>query len=197
MIGLTGGIGSGKSTVSAMLAQSGAVVIDADEGARAVVEAGQPALDEVVQAFGPEVLNGSGYIDRDRLADLVFGDEDARHRLEKITHPRVMAWMADRVQEAAAAGTPAVVLDVPLLFETGLEAVYDEVWVVWCPPDLQVTRAVARGLREEDVRARMKAQMPIDEKRRRATRVIDNSGPLEETRRQVDELWREVSSPAT
>jgi len=193
IIGLTGGIGSGKSTVSEMLRELGATVVDADEGARVVVEPGQPALAEIRQRFGDGVLAADGSLDRERLADVVFKEERARQDLNAITHPRVRAWMAERMQEAAAAGAPAVVLDIPLLFESGLTAGLDDIVVVWAPVEEQFKRAVARGLRGEDVRARIKAQMPLDEKRDRATVVIDNSGSEDETRRQVERFWRQTT----
>jgi dephospho-CoA kinase len=190
IIGLTGGIGSGKTTVSAMLRDLGATVVDADEGARAVVEPGQPALEEIRQRFGAEVFATNGALDRDRLADVVFGDDRARADLNSITHPRVRAWMAERMQAAAAAEAPAVVLDIPLLFESGLTAGLDDIVVVWTPVETQVARAVGRGLREEDVRARLNAQMPLDEKRELATVVIDNSASQDDTRAQVEAFWR-------
>ena len=192
IIGLTGGIGSGKSTVSAMLRELGAVVIDADEGARAVVEPGRPALAEIVATFGPDILDPSGRLDRQRLADLVFHDEASRRRLNAITHPRVREWMAARMQEAATAGAEVVVLDIPLLFESGRDEDMKDVVLVWTPEEAQVTRAVARGASEADVRARMAAQMPLAEKRERARWVIDNSGSLEETRRRVEDVWHEL-----
>ena len=193
IIGLTGGIGSGKSTVSAMLQELGATVVDADEGARAVVEPGQPALMEIRERFGDDVLGADGALDRDRLADVVFADDGARRDLNAITHPRVRAWMAGQMQVAAAAGAATVVLDIPLLFESGLTAGLDDIVVVWCPPETQVARAVGRGLREEDVRARIAAQMPLDEKRERATAVIDNSGTPDRTRAQVEVFYRGLS----
>ena len=190
IIGLTGGIGSGKSTVSAMLQDLGATLVDADEGARKVVEPGQPALEEIRERFGGDVFGSDGALDRDRLADVVFADEGARENLNAITHPRVRAWMAERMQAAAAAGAAAVVLDIPLLFESGLTAGLDDIVVVWSPVETQVARAVGRGFREDDVRARVAAQMPLDEKRKRATVVIDNSSSLDETRAQVEAFWR-------
>jgi dephospho-CoA kinase len=193
IIGLTGGIGSGKSTVSVMLKELGAFIVDADEGARVVVEPGRPALAEVVETFGPEILDAGGGLDREKLADRVFGDAAALERLNAITHPRVREWMAERITEAQAADATLVVLDIPLLFESGLEGGLEEVVVVWAPEELQLQRAVARGVREDDARARIKAQMPLDQKRDRATRVIDNSGGLDDTRRQVEELWLELS----
>jgi dephospho-CoA kinase len=190
IIGLTGGIGSGKSTVSEMLRELGAMVVDADEGARVVVQAGQPALADIRERFGDGVFAADGSLDREKLADVVFNDEQAREDLNAITHPRVRAWMAEQMQAASEAGAPAVVLDIPLLFESGLTAGLDEIVVVWAPVEEQFRRAVARGLRGDDVRARIKAQMPIDEKREKATLVIDNSGTKEKTRRQVEEFWK-------
>jgi dephospho-CoA kinase len=192
IIGLTGGIGSGKSTVSAMLRELGATVVDADEGARVVVQPGQPALAEIRDRFGEAVFAPDGSLDRDKLADVVFSDERAREDLNAITHPRVRAWMAEQMQAAAEAGAPAVVLDIPLLFESGLTAGLDDIVVVWAPVEEQFKRAVARGGRGEDVRARINAQMPIDEKRDQATVVIDNSGTEAETRQQVEAWWATV-----
>jgi dephospho-CoA kinase len=190
IIGLTGGIGSGKSTVSEMLRELGAMVVDADEGARVVVQPGQPALADIRERFGDGVFAADGSLDREKLADVVFNDEQAREDLNAITHPRVRAWMAEQMQAASEAGAPAVVLDIPLLFESGLTAGLDEIVVVWAPVEKQFRRAVARGLRGDDARARIKAQMPIDEKRSQATVVIDNSGSKEQTRRQVEEFWK-------
>jgi dephospho-CoA kinase len=189
IIGLTGGIGSGKSTVSAMLRELGAFVVDADEGARLAVAPGSAGLAELVEAFGGEILDAGGALDREKLADLAFADRDALARLNAITHPRVRTWMADQVQEAQERAAEIVVLDVPLMYESGLEAGLEDVVVVWAPEELQVERAIARGVREDDVKARIKAQIPLDQKRDRAGRVIDNSGSLGETRRQVEELW--------
>jgi dephospho-CoA kinase len=194
IIGLTGGIGSGKSTVSAMLRELGATIVDADEGARAVVEPGQPALQEIRERFGAEVFAAGGHLDRERLADIVFSDERAREDLNAITHPRVRAWMAERMQAAAEAAAPAVVLDVPLLFESGLTAGLDDIVVVWAPVETQFARAVARGGRGEDIRARIKAQMPLDQKREHASVVIDNSGSEEDTRAQVEAFWRRLTA---
>lgn len=194
IIGLTGGIGSGKSTVSKMLVELGATVVDADEGARAVVEPGTPGLAEVVAAFGDDVMDPDGRLDREKVADRVFKDPDALARLNAITHPRVRDWMAARISEAVEAGAPVVVLDVPLLYESGLEAGLEEVVVVWTPPDVQLERAVGRGVRRDDARARIDAQMPLEEKRSRATRVVDNSGGLDDTRRQVEALWLDLTA---
>ena len=193
IIGLTGGIGSGKSTVSAMLRELGATVVDADEAARAVVEPGQPALAEIRAEFGEEVIEPGDQLDRKALADRVFDDEAARLKLNAITHPRVREWMGARVAEAAAAGAEVAFMDTPLLYETGLDAGVAETVVVWVPVEQQVQRAVARGMDEADVRARIRAQMALDEKRARADHVVDNSGSLEATRQQVEALWVALS----
>ena len=194
LIGLTGGIGTGKSTVSGMLRALGATVIDADEGARAVVEPGTPGLRAVVAEFGQSVLGADGGLDRAALAEIVFKDPDRRARLNAITHPLVREWMAERT----AAATGVVVHDVPLLFENGLGAAYERTVLVYAPDAVARERLVARGLSEEQARARMAAQMPVEEKRALADLVIDNSDGLPETERQVRELWESLtrSEPA-
>jgi len=189
LIGLTGGAGSGKSTVSATLRELGAAVIDADEATHAVYEPGSPGFDAVVSEFGPEYVR-EGRIDRPRLGELVFHDKDARRRLNAIVHPLVREWMAARTAEAVEAGSEVVVQDVPLLFENGLAGLYSMVVLVYVPEHLQVKRLVdGRGLTAERARAMIAAQMPIEEKRKLASHVIDNSGSREATRRQVDRLW--------
>jgi len=193
IIGLTGGIGSGKSTVSGMLRALGAIVVDADEAARAVVAPGQPALAEIRAEFGEAVIGPGGDLDRKALAQRVFDDEPARLKLNAITHPRVREWMGARMSEAETSGAAIVFMDTPLLYETGLDAGVAETVVVWVPMEQQVQRAVARGMDEEDVRARIRAQMPLDEKRARADHVVDNSGSLEATRQQVEALWVALS----
>lgn len=192
IIGLTGGIGGGKSTVSAMLRDLGATIVDADEAAHAVEEPGQPALEEIRRDFGDEVIGPGGRLDRQALAQRVFSDEAARQRLNAITHPLVGLWMGARIAEAAERGDQILVLDAPLLFETGLDGATEATVVVWAPEEVQVQRAVSRGMEEADVRARIGAQMPLDDKRRRATHVIDNSGDIEATRAQVEDLWRRL-----
>jgi dephospho-CoA kinase len=194
-VGLTGGIGSGKSTVAGMLRRLGAPVVDSDELAREVVAPGEPALAEIRAAFGPGVLRADGSLDRSALGRVVFSDPEARRRLEAITHPRVRALAEARVAELRRAGEPACVLDVPLLFETGQHAGgrFDEIWVVAASPETQVRRAVARGgLDEGEVRRRMAAQWPLDAKARLADRVIDNEGSLAQTEAQVRAAWRAV-----
>jgi dephospho-CoA kinase len=189
LIGLTGGAGSGKSTVSAMLRDLGAEIVDADEAAHAVYEPGSPGFDAVVREFGSEYVR-DGRIDRGRLGELVFNDVEARHRLNAIVHPRVREWMAARTAEAALRGAKVVVQDVPLLFENGLERLYSTVVLVYVPDHVQLQRLVeGRGLSEEKARAIIASQMAIEEKRKLAHHVIDNSGGLEVTRQQAEWLW--------
>jgi dephospho-CoA kinase len=193
-IGLTGGIGSGKSTVSRLLAGHGAVIVDADVIAREVVEPGTPGLAAVVEAFGPGVLASDGSLDRPALAAVVFGNPDARRRLDGIVHPLVRA----RAAEVAAVAPPdaVVVHDVPLLVETGQAAGYDLVLVVEADPETRVARLVQRGLTAEDARARMAAQATDEQRRAVADVVLDNSGTQQQLAAQVDRFWAERVVPA-
>ena len=193
-IGLTGGIGSGKSTVSALLAERGAVVVDADRIAREVVEQGSAGLAAVVDEFGPEVLTADGALDRPALAAVVFADPEARARLDGIVHPLVRRRTAELV--AAAPADAVVVNDVPLLVETGQAGSYDLVLVVEADPEIRVARLVQRGLTEEDARARITAQATDEQRRAVADVVLDNSGPPEELAAQVDRFWTERVEPA-
>jgi dephospho-CoA kinase len=191
-VGLTGGIASGKSTVSGYLRQLGATVIDADLLAKEAVAPGTPGLAAVVSAFGPAYLDEHGRLRRRRLGQLVFSDAAARERLNSIVHPLVRARMAEEAARAQARGERVVVLDVPLLFESRLEAMVDEVWLVAVQPAVQVARLRARnGYGEDEARARLASQMPLDEKLGRAHVVIWNDGPWEETRARVRDLWLE------
>ena len=190
-VGLTGGIGAGKSEVSRRLASYGAVVIDADAVAREVVAPGTPGLTEVVQEFGPDVLRADGSLDRDRLGELVFADESRRMRLNAIIHPRVGERMAEL--ERQAGGAPVIVHDVPLLAENHLAGSFDEVVVVDVPPRVQVERlARERGMPRAQAEARMRAQASRDDRLAIATIVVDNSGSLAELDREVGELWAEL-----
>jgi dephospho-CoA kinase len=194
LIGLTGGAGSGKSTVSAMLKELGATVIDADEAAHAAYEPGSPGFDAVVREFGPEFVR-DGHIDRVQLGKLVFQNDGARRRLNDIVHPLVREWMAARTAEAIEDGADVVVQDVPLLFENGLERLYSTTVLVYVPEPLQVKRLVdGRGLGEDRAKAMIASQMPIEEKRKLSAHVIDNSGTREATREQVDRIWRDSLS---
>jgi dephospho-CoA kinase len=189
LIGLTGGAGSGKSTVAQMLRELGAVVLDADVAAHTVYEPGSLGFDLIEREFGPDYIR-DGKIDRARLGELVFRDADARARLNAIVHPLVRGWMAAETANALMRGADIVVQDVPLLFENGLENLYSGVVLVHVPSDLQIERLVnGRGLTEDLARAIVAAQMPIDDKRSKARFVIDNSGSVDKTRRQVEEVW--------
>ena len=193
LIGLTGGAGSGKSTVAGILRDLGADIVDADEASHAVYAPGTPGFDAVVREFGPEYVRG-GHVDRVRLGRLVFEDRDARGRLNAIVHPLVRDWMAERTREAAERGAEVVIQDVPLLYENKLEDLFSSVVLVYVPEDVQLERLLEeRGLDADRARAMIAAQMPIDEKRRRAHHVIDNSGTREETRRQVEEMWAQMT----
>jgi dephospho-CoA kinase len=192
VVGLTGGIGSGKSTVARLLVERGAVLVDADLVARAVVEPGRPALGAIVQRFGPGVLGPDGRLDRPALAAVAFGDAAARRDLNAIVHPVVHSEMLAGVAAAAAADPAAVViLDVPLLAEVGRDAYpLDGVIVVDTPVATAVARLVAdRGLSEADARARVAAQVSREERRAIADVVIDNSGDLDDLEAAVARAW--------
>ena len=190
-VGLTGGIGSGKSEVSRRLASYGAVVIDADAAAREAVAPGTPGLAEVVAEFGQDVLRSDGTLDRDRLGQLVFADDSLRMKLNAIIHPRVAARMAEL--ERAAAGAPVIVHDVPLLAENHLAGGFDEVVVVDVAPRIQLERlARERGMPKAQAEARMRAQASREDRLAIATIVVDNSGSLAELDREVGELWAEL-----
>ena len=190
MVGLTGGIGAGKSAVAARLAELGALVVDSDRLAREVVAPGTEGLAEVVAAFGDDLLTPAGELDRPALASLVFDDETARARLEGIIHPRVRARMAEIV--SAAPPDAIVVNDVPLLVEAGLAANYDLVVVVLAEERVRLARLTGdRGMSEQEARARMAAQAGDEQRRAVADVVIENNGTLDELRDAVDAVWRE------
>lgn len=197
-VGLTGGIGSGKSEVSRRLAALGAVVIDADQLARDVVEPGTTGYDEVVAAFGPRVVDAGGRLDRAVLAEIVFADESARQRLEAIIHPRVRH-QAIAIEAAAVARDPAAVVvhDIPLLVETGQIDAYDVVLVVDAPDELRVDRLLRyRGMGRQEALARIAAQAPREERLAVADLVIDNSGTVEDLGAAVHDVWGELSARA-
>jgi dephospho-CoA kinase len=176
-----------------MLQDLGAVVIDADQAAHAAYEPGSPGFDAVVREFGAGYVR-DGMIDRARLGTLVFGDEDARRRLNAIVHPLVREWMAARTAEAVQNGAEVVVHDVPLLLEDGLVRLYSTVLLVYVPEKVQLERLVkGRGLDEDRARAMIAAQMPIEEKRALANQLIDNSGSREATRKQVQKVWKDLA----
>ncbi len=194
-VGLTGGIGSGKSEVSRRLSAHGAVIIDADVAAREVVAPGTPGLAQIAEAFGPGVLGPDGALDRERLGAIVFRDPALRAQLNAIVHPLVGEWM--RAAERAAAGPVRdgliMVHDVPLLAENGRAGDFDLVIVVDVPPELQIERLVSqRGMTPDQARARMAAQASRPQRLAVADLVIDNSGSLDDLDRRVTEIWADL-----
>ena len=192
-VGLTGGIATGKSTVSRQLADKGAVVIDADEIARVVVRPGEPALAEIAARFGDAMIRPDGRLDRAALGTLVFADGSARRDLEAITHPRIRERMARDIAAAMQSDSPLVIVDIPLMFENGRDAEFEGVVLVYATPEQQLQRVVQRdGLSRELAQQRIASQMDINAKRERATWVIDNSGSPAATAHAVDAWWDEV-----
>lgn len=192
VIGLTGGIASGKSTVSHILRSLGATVIDADALAHAVLAPGEEAMEEVRASF-PDAFDGEGNLDRGVLARIVFQDDERRQILNAIVHPRVRAAMRKAVADARARGGGAVVLDVPLLIEGGLYRQVDEVWLVAVSPETQIGRLMERnGLGRDEALLRIRAQMPLERKREFADVVIENEASEEELRQRVRSLWRDA-----
>ena len=197
VIGLTGGIGTGKSEVSRLLGELGAEVIEADKVAHEAYETGTPGWREVVEAFGEDVLDANGRIDRKRLGGIVFNDEQARERLNGIIHPIVRRLLEERIARHEREGARAVVVEVPLLVEAIKQQsrwtqMLDEIWVVTAPEDHAVARVRARsGLDENAIRARIGSQATERERIEFANAVIDNGGSLEGLRREVTNLWRE------
>lgn len=196
LVGLTGGIGSGKSTVAAMLERRGAVVIDADDLARRAVEPGTSGHTRVIESFGRGVLADGGHIDRERLAQVVFADPDARRKLEAIVHPEVARLFSETV-EAYRDTDEIVVYVVPLLVERSLQAAFDVVVAISASPETREARLGAdRGMSPDDVRGRMSAQLSDAERKRAAHAVIQNEGSMEELQRAVDDLWRDLQQRA-
>ena len=202
-VGLTGGIGSGKSAVAQRLAALGAVVIDGDTAARAVVEPGTPGLQRIAETFGPTVLAPDGTLDRAKLAGIVFADEAARQQLNAITHPLILAHIMaqeEAAREQAAQGDGGqdtiVVHDVPLLAEGQRAADFDVVVVVDVPAELQITRLAGRGLPEDQARARMAAQATREQRLAIADIVIDNSGTQDDLDKRVAEVWADLIARA-
>jgi dephospho-CoA kinase len=193
-VGLTGGVGSGKSTVARRLAEHGAVIIDADAIAREVVQAGTPGFEAVVAAFGPEIVGSDGELDRPKLASIVFADEDARGRLNAIVHPLVGERTA-QLMAAAPAGA-VVVYDVPLLVESDLAAGFDFVLVVQADVEARLRRLAERGMPEDDARRRIAAQAGDEQRRAVADAVVVNDGTLEQLRAAVDDIWRDITARA-
>jgi dephospho-CoA kinase len=193
LIGLTGGIASGKTTFADALRARGVPLVDADALARAAVAPGTEALAEIGRLFGPDVMAADGSLDRKKLGDVVFADAEARRRLEAVTHPAVRAAMAAETARLDAAGHPLAFYDVPLLYEVGLDRVLDSVVVVWAPRDVQRARLQARDkLAPEDAEARLAAQLPIDEKATRADFVVENTGAPADLGPKADRLLADL-----
>jgi len=198
VVGLTGSIATGKSTVSEILKELGAYIIDADRIAREVVVPGMSAWGEIVNQFGTEVLLPDKSINREALGRIVFDDPLKRRKLEEIIHPEVMRIMHERISSIKTSSMGAViVLDVPLLMETGLDRSVREVILVYCQLDIQIKRLMDRDkISQVDAVARIRSQMSIEEKRERATLIIDNSGSKEETRIQVEDVYSSLAKKA-
>lgn len=194
MVGLTGGIGSGKSTVAGILTQRGSVVVDADAIARMVVEPGQPALGELAEAFGPEILRPDGSLDRAALAGRAFVTDETRKQLEAITHPAIAKEFLAQIAAAPPGGI--VVHDVPLLVESTRGFEYDAVIVVEAPMELRLDRLEARGIPRADAERRIALQASDADRRAVATWVLDNSGDLAHLEGQVDAIWPEIERRA-
>ena len=201
MIGLSGGIGSGKTTVRKLLEEMGAATVCADEVVHELQAPGQPLLQTLADTFGAHVLRADGALDRAALGELVFDDAEARAQLGQIMHPPVVAEIVRRAQSAAGSEAPLTVIDIPLLFEgvqsqTGSAVAldYDALVLVWVPREMQIERTALRDdCSAEDAEKRVAAQMPIDDKRKLATHIIDNSGTAEETAEQVRDLWQTLT----
>ena len=195
LVGLTGGIGSGKSTVARMLAERGAVILSADAFAREAVAAGTPGFRRVVELFGPGVVGSDGALDRPAIAAIVFEDDERRAGLEAVIHPEVRRRIAEGIAAEAGSGR-VVVVDSPLLIETGAHRSFPVVVVVSASSATQIARLVARGMTEGDARARMAAQIPLKDKAEVADVLLDNDGTEAELEAQVDRLWADLSRRA-
>lgn len=197
-IGLTGNIGSGKSTVARRLESLGAKIIDADQVARKVVLPGAPGLQEIADVFGPGVLDSLGQLDRKKMGALVFADPRAREKLNNITHPRIKEEIRSEInafkkESQSSSGPGVLVIDAALLIEVGLNHNVDEIWVVKTGLNEQIERLTKRdGLSSNEAKRRIAAQMPQEDKIRLATRVIDNTGEISETIMQVDRYWNDM-----
>ena len=195
VVGLTGGIASGKSTAARTLTELGARIVDADRVAREIVAPGQPALAEIVRAFGREMLLPDGTLDRKRLGAVIFADADKRQTLNAITHPRIAAETQARLRALADEGVPVAIYEAALLVENGVHKALDGLIVVTCDETTQLARLMSRdGYAEADARARIAAQAPAADKLAAATWVVDTSGPLADTKKQLARIWEEILS---
>ena len=192
-IGLTGGIASGKSSVSRLLAEWGVPVIDADAIARRIVTPCQPAWQQIVSVFGEQILQPDGTSNRRLLGDIIFDDTEKRRKLEEITHPAIWDQITVEVKQAEAAGHRVVVLDIPLLLETDWHDRVDEIWVVYADRQTQLQRLTLRDqLTQQQAESRINSQLSLEEKKQHADIVIDNSGSFDSMRNQVERLWENL-----
>ncbi|MBM7571954.1 dephospho-CoA kinase [Aquibacillus albus] len=190
VIGLTGGIASGKSTISNMITTFGIPVIDADVISRQVVEPGESAYRKIVDYFGENILHDDRTINRNKLGQIVFSDEEKRKALNKMVHPEVRKTMLNQKEDLINAGNKAVVLDIPLLFESKRTALVDQILVVYVDEDTQLSRLMKRdGFTEEESQSRIKSQMPLKQKQEMADAIIDNRGSLEQSRKQLEKIF--------
>ncbi|MCH4984028.1 dephospho-CoA kinase [Macrococcoides goetzii] len=188
VIGLTGGIASGKSTVANFLSENGFVIVDADIASRKAVEAGSSGLEEIRTVFGDGVIQEDGTLNRKALGEIIFKDKNQREKLNAIVHPRVRDIMEAEKEAGLELGKP-VIMDIPLLFENKLEHTVDEVWVVYVPKEVQIERLMARNqLSLEEAESRVSSQLSIEEKKQKADKVIDNSGSLQSLYQQLELL---------
>lgn len=193
IIGVTGGIASGKSSVSRWLISKGYPVIDADIAARKVVEPGMPALQEIINAFGQDICLSDGTLDRKKLGSIVFSDSEKRQILNHIVHPAVRKWMIEETEKALQQGADLVFMDIPLLYESNLTYMVEGVILVYVKPEVQLKRLMERDhFTEGDALARIKAQMPINDKKELADYIIDNNGPFFETEEQLNVLIKQL-----
>ena len=194
VVGLTGGIATGKSTVAGWLRDKGVPVVDADEIAREVVELGTPALGAIERAFGPEVLQPDGHLDRTAMRQRIANDASSREQLQNITHPAIFESIQNRLAELERAGEPIAVVEAALMFETGSHANYDEVMLVTCSPELQLERLLARdGADRKTSEALIAAQWPMERKVALATHVVRNDGTLSDLYEHASEVWGRVN----
>ena len=193
VVGLTGGIGCGKSEAARYLCSLGAKHIDADAISRSLTAEGGSALPELRRIFGDEIFNGDGSLDRRALGELVFHDVASKRALEGVIHPLVQRQAMDEIAAASAAGIPVTVLDVPLLFETGMDVLCDETWTMSVPPEVQIQRVRVRdGLSTEQAQARIANQLPMAERNARATKVINSDRPMEKTQAELNQLYMQL-----
>jgi dephospho-CoA kinase len=196
VIGLTGNIGCGKSVVARMFEELGARVIDADLIARLVVEPGEPAWNEIVQTFGEAILNSDGTINRGKLGEIVFNDKEKREALNRISHPRIIERIKELIEEFRKENVEVVIVEAALIVEKGgMKPLINDLIVVTADEEAQIRRLIERNaLSREEALSRIKSQMPLSEKVKYATYLIDNSGTLDETRKQVEEVWKRINS---